>query len=276
MTISIDRARNFVYANGLLWEQALFSYLFDGGSLNRLHECLRCYKNSDGGWGHGLEHDVKCPESHPLALEFLMSISRDTNIPMGNLLDGTLDWVERDRNEDGSLRNPETLLKYPHAPWWNDGGQTAPDSITGNLLKNGISSDSLMTSTTRWTRSNLTIEKIQNNEWLFMAYHAFDYYMNLEESLTSKPLKEATIHNIIGCAGKAEQKKYFTFFQFANSPETEIAQAVPQDLLKKFLDYLESSQREDGGWDDEHGLKHWQPYMTTFIVLVLKNYGRLN
>jgi len=110
---------------------------------------------------------------------------------------------------------------------------------------------------------------------LFMAYHAFDYYMNIEESLTSKPYKEATIQNIIECAGKAEQKKYFTFFQFANSPETEIAKAVPQDLLKKFLDYLESAQREDGGWDDEHSLKHWQPYMTTFIVFVLKNYGRL-
>ncbi|MBB6022201.1 hypothetical protein HNR77_003297 [Paenibacillus sp. JGP012] len=46
MRVSIDKARNFVYANGVLWEQALFHYLFDGGSIERLYQCLLCYKKA--------------------------------------------------------------------------------------------------------------------------------------------------------------------------------------------------------------------------------------
>jgi hypothetical protein len=275
MSVSINKARDFVYTNGLLWEQALFSYLIDGGSLDRLHQCLLCYKNSDGGWGHGLEHDIKCPDSHPLALEFLLSIQRDMNVPLADLLEGTVDWVERNRNDDGSLINPDSLHKFPHAPWWSHGGQSAPDSITGNLIKMGACSASLAESTAKWVESNLTIEQIQTNEWLFMAYHAHDYYLNLEDTPDNKPYKEATISNIMDCAKDSVEKNYFTLFHYASSPNTEVAKAMPQALIKKFLDYLEISQREDGGWDDEHGLKHWQPYFTIFILNVLKNYGRL-
>lgn len=275
MPVSIDKAREFVYANGLLWEQALFSYLFDGGSLERLHQCLLNYKNPDGGWGHGLEHDIKCPDSHPLALEFLLTIARDTNIPLTGLLEGTVDWVERNRSEDGSLMNPDSLHKYPHAPWWSSGGQSAPDSITGNLIKLGICSTSLAESTSLWVKSNLTLEKIRENDWLFGAYHAYDYYLNLGDTPENRPYIEATIENIIECASKATKKNYFTLFQFASTPDTEVAKAMPEQLLNKFLNHLESSQREDGGFDDEHGLKHWQPYFSTFILLVLKNYGRL-
>ncbi|REE78767.1 hypothetical protein A8990_12443 [Paenibacillus taihuensis] len=275
MSISIDRARQFVYANGLLWEQALFSYLFDGGSIERLHSCLLNYKNADGGWAHGLEHDIKCPDSHPLALEFLLTINRDTGVPITALLDGTVEWVERNREADGSLRNPDTLLKYPHAPWWSGGGQTKPDSITGNLIRLGLCSDELQATTAGWASENLNLAQIEANEWLFMAYHAFDYYVNAPEKPELAPLREAAIANIIACASKAEPKQYFSYFHFARTPDSPVAKATPAELLNKFLDHLASSQREDGGWDDEHGLKHWQSYFTVMVLNVLRNYGRL-
>lgn len=274
MTISLERARNFVYSHGLLWEQALFRYLFEDGSLERVHQSLLCYKNLDGGWGNGLEHDITCPDSHPLALEYLLSIHRDTGLPLTPLLEGTVEWVERHREEDGSLKNPPTLLQYPHAPWWSGGGQTAPDAITGHLMKLGLCTPSLAESTSAWAADNLTLDKIKSNEWLFMAYHAHDYYYNLPHTPEVAPYREATLHNIIECAQKASEKQYFTVFQFAPHPETELAQALPKELLNRFLDYLETAQTEDGGWEDEHGLKHWQPYFTIVILQVLKNYGR--
>ena len=80
--ISIDKARNFIYSNGNMWEKALWSYLFDNGSLERAHQYLLCYKNEDKGWGHGLEHDIKSPLSNPLMLEFLLTVVRDTNLPI--------------------------------------------------------------------------------------------------------------------------------------------------------------------------------------------------
>src|SRR3954469_22319867 len=97
MAINLKNARDFVYASGTLWERALFAYLFQGGSLDRLHQCLLNYKNPDGGYGHALEHDFRCPDSHPLALEFLLNVLYQANVPAGSLLEGTTAWLEGQR-----------------------------------------------------------------------------------------------------------------------------------------------------------------------------------
>lgn len=271
--VSFKRARDFVLQNGALWERSLFLYLFDGGPLEHLHQCLVCYKNKDGGFGHGLEHDLKCPDSHPLALEFLLTISRDTGVPLGDLLQGTPTWVEQQLETDGSLKNPSNLLEYPYAPWWSNGGQAAPDSIVGNLRRLGLSTPLLEESTRLWVKEHLTLDKIESNEWLFMAYHAYDYYMSLDETEETMPYREATIRNIIQCAETAPLKSLPALLHFAPTPDSIIARRTPPQIMNRLLDSLASTQREDGGWDDEHGLPHWQPYFSTIALLALKNYG---
>lgn len=274
--VSLDKARDFVYKNGTLWEVALFDYLFYDGSLNWLHQCLLCYKNEDGGWGHGIEADIKCPDSNPTSIEFLLTIIRDTDIPIGNLLDGTIEWLENNRNKDGSFNTPETLFDYPHARWMKeDINQTIPDSITGNLTKLGICTPTLQESTDQWVRKNLTEEKILSNKWLFMCYHANDYYFNISSHEFNKKCKEATIKNIIECAEKTTENQYHTLFHFVKSRDSELANAIPDGIIDKFIDYLHRSQREDGGWDDEHGLKYWQPYTTIQILCALRNFNKI-
>ena len=36
-------------------------------------------------------------------------------MPMGNLLDGTIEWLENNLNTDGSFKAPKSLYDYPHA-----------------------------------------------------------------------------------------------------------------------------------------------------------------
>lgn len=275
MAVSLKKARDYVYGNGVMWERALFAYLFEEGPLDRVHQCLMCYKNSDGGWAHGMEHDAKTPDSHPLALEFLLTKLRITGIPVGHLLDGTPEWIEQNRQPDGSLKNPASLLDYPHAPWWNEGGQTAPDSIVGHLIRFGVCPPSLAESTRAWVATNLTLAHIRANEWLFMAYHAHDYFMHVDDFPGVDTYRQATIQNIIACAEKAPEKQYYVLFNFAPSPESAVAQALPPDLLQRHLDYIAANQREDGGWDDEHGLPQWYPVTTILNLLALRRYGKL-
>jgi hypothetical protein len=73
-----------------------------------------------------------------------------------------------------------------------------------------------------------------------------------------------------------EMNKLFPFFQFANGPDSIVARNAPTGLVDHILDYLEGSQRDDGGWDDEHGLLYWQPYFSTIILLALKRFRRIN
>jgi hypothetical protein len=276
--VSFNRARCYVHAHGNLWERALWDFLFDNGSAERVQRCLSPYKNDDGGWGHGLEHDIKAPLSNPLMLEFLLSVIRDTDLPSGNLLDGTPEWLESIQNPDGSLVNPPGLLDYPHAQWWPE-GQTIPASTTGNLIKHDLCPFKVRERTMAWVQVNLTLDKIQANNWLFMAYHAFDYFFNEDQFLGLEEYRDAVLKNIykttLAHEEQGELNKLFPFFHFASGPDSAVALHAPDGLVNRILDHLENSQREDGGWDDEHGLPYWQPYYSTVILLALKRFGRV-
>ncbi|NQS92592.1 MAG: hypothetical protein HQ574_09300 [Chloroflexi bacterium] len=276
--VSLDNTRCYVHAHGNLWERALWNYLFDDAPLERVHQGLAPYKNADGGWGHGLEHDIKSPLSNPLMLEFLLTVVRDTELPIDSLLDGTPEWVETNQLEDGSLKNPPGLMDYPHAQWWQ-AGQKAPDSITGNLIKLGLCPPAVRQKTRHWVLNNLTIESIQSNNWLFMAYHAHDYFMNEDDFPGIEKFRAATLENIfrttLAHIDQGEMNKLFPFFQFAIRPDSLVAKNAPAGLVDRILDHLGSSQREDGGWDDEHGLAYWQPYFSTVVLLALKRFERI-
>ena len=47
-----------------------------------------------------------------------------------------------------------------------------------------------------------------------MAYHAHDYYMNVDEFPKVTTYRELTVQNLIQCAMKAEEKQLYTLFFF--------------------------------------------------------------
>jgi hypothetical protein len=256
----------------------LFGYLFEGRPIDKVHEALRAHRNPDSGWGHGMEPDIKTPESHVLALEFALTVVvRDMQMSPGDLFTGAAGWMEQHYDhEKTKMRNPASVLEYPHAPFWVDlgGGQTAPDSITGHLTKIGMSSPGLAALARDYAEKHLTLDRIAANDWQFMAYHAHDYYMHTPDFPDVEKYRVAVIENIRACAQNAPEAQYFQFFSFAPTPDAPVAQAMP-DIVSRNLDYLAEAQRDDGHWDDEHGLTHWWPYTTILALRALTRHGRV-
>ncbi|MDE2859709.1 MAG: hypothetical protein OXN94_17815 [Chloroflexota bacterium] len=275
MSINLDKASDFVHQHGTLFERALFDYLFAGGSSERVQAIIMCYKNPDGGFGHGFEHDLKAPQSNPLALEYLLSVMKHTGIAPGVILDGVSDWVESQMDEAGNLRNPPETRHYPLAPWWREeGGQTMPDSIVANLITFDCAEPALIMKTKGWVAERHTLESIRANEWLFMAYHAVDFFFAIDEFPDLERYRAATIDNVLACAKAAPESQYDSLFAFAPAPDSIIAKALPADLLVKYLDVLEGSQTDDGSWVDQHNLRQWRPMTTINVLLALQRYGR--
>ena len=273
MAVDFKKARDFVYSNGNLWERALFAYLFQDGAVERVQQCLKCYKNPDGGFGHALEHDIRYPGSHPLALEYLLGVLRGNGVSAGDLLDDTAAWMEANQQADGFLIQKPELLDYPHAPWWKDGGQNLPDSIVAGLMYFDKANDAIITKTRTWVQENLTLEAIKQEEWLFMMYHAHDYFHADDDFPDVKMYREATQKRIIELGQQSNDKQLMAIFNFAPTPQSPIAKAAP-DLIEKALNILDSSQQEDGHWADEHDLPQWSTASTTGALLTLRRYGR--
>lgn len=275
MSVDVGKASHFVHQHGTLFERALFDYLFAGGSGKRVQSIIMCYKNPDGGFGHGFEHDLKAPQSNPLALEYLLGVMKHTGIEPGAILDGVSDWVESQMDEAGNLRNPPETREYPLAPWWREaGGQTMPDSIVANLIYFDCAKPSLIRKTVDWVVERHSPESIRANEWLFMAYHAVDFFFAIDDFPGLERYRAATIENVIACARAAPASQYDSLFAFAPRPDSIIAKAMPPDLLSKYLDVLEGAQADDGRWVDQHNLPHWQPMTTINVMLALQRYGR--
>ncbi|MCY3836690.1 MAG: hypothetical protein OXF83_09700 [Anaerolineaceae bacterium] len=276
MAANAKAARDYLYAHGTLWERALYAHHFEGGSLARLHACLATYQNDDGGYGHAFEHDIRCPDSHPLALEFLLSVLRICAIPAGDLLAGVATWLERQLLPDGSLRNPPAVLEHPHAPWWQRGGQDVPIAIVGNLHAQGQSTPVLLDAAARWAQAHMNPSQIRANEWLFLCYRPYEYYFALPESDFVRECRAATLENIVFLAEKMPPEQTYSLFFFATDPASPATQALPQGLLEDALERLYESQQDDGSWPDQHGLAHWYPYTTIYVLLTLRRFGMMD
>ena len=194
---------------------------------------------------------------------------------VGSILEGVSSWVENQMDEAGNLRNPESTRDYPLAPWWQEaGGQTMPDSIVGNLIYFGAATESLVDRTTRWVSARHSPQSIRANEWLFMAYHAVDFFFAIDDFPNLDALREATIENVVRCAERVPEDQYDSVFSFAPKPDSPIANALPAGLLDKCLDSLENAQQKDGCWLDQHNLPQWYPATTINVLLALRRYGR--
>lgn len=276
MPVDFAKAREFVYRSGALFERALFAWLFEDASLDRLHQIILCYKNPDDGFGHALEHDIKAPQSNPLALEYLLGVMKHTGMPAGAVLDGAADWVESQMNADGSLRNSPETRDYPLEWWWREsGGQTMPDSIVANLIRYDCATPSLVAKTKRWALANHSPESIMANEWLFMAYHAADFFFAVDDLPGLDRLRQATIDNVVACALAAPDNQAHSLFAFAATPDSLFAQALPEGFIDRCLDLLLASQQEQGHWRDQHDLPQWFPMTTINVLLALRRFGRL-
>jgi len=176
---------------------------------------------------------------------------------------------------DGTLANPPSVHTYPHAPWWAENGQDRPTSIVGNLVRLGAATPEARDVGKRWAVAHFGPSAILENEWLFLAYHAHDYYFTIDEHPNLSECRAATLENIITCAEAAPDEQMYTLFHVAYDPDGSLTRILPSQLLDRALSVLESTQGEDGGWPDQHDLPQWFPSVTITNILMLKRFGRL-
>ncbi|MBN1483151.1 MAG: hypothetical protein JXA37_00375 [Chloroflexia bacterium] len=136
-TRQFDAARQFIYRHGDLLTRRRFAYHFERGPIEAVLDVLACYQNSDGGFGHGLELDILCPDSSGICAEVAFGYLVELGVGQGPLFERGLQWVVSAQTADGDLPHPvDAVTRYPHGPWWKqDHGRIL--SLAGLLGKLG-------------------------------------------------------------------------------------------------------------------------------------------
>jgi hypothetical protein len=77
MSDRLDAARSFMAGHARVLDRRRFELLFDGGDAAAVLGALDAYRNPDGGYGHGLEPDLRAPESQPASAWHAFEIFAD-------------------------------------------------------------------------------------------------------------------------------------------------------------------------------------------------------
>ena len=119
---AFDASRHFIQEIARPLEIARFRHAFSGGSVEVVFDALRSYQNSDGGFGHAMEPDLRAAESSALCTSIAFQVLRSTQtnpapsfVTMG--IQYFLDTL--DRTEGHWRIIPPSAERSPHAPWWN-------------------------------------------------------------------------------------------------------------------------------------------------------------
>jgi hypothetical protein len=288
MTARIDAAREFLWKNARLLERRRFAFLFEAAPADSVLRALVAYQNADGGFGNGLEPDLRGPTSQPIpawtALWLLDEIDR---------LDATtakpiLSFLTSIELPGGGV--PFTLRSasdYPHAPWWETDARRPPASlnptagIAAALYRHRIRSPWLdRASAFCWNR----IERIRevNPYELRVVLSFLDRVPERArartafERLRPKILSSGVVEMNVRAKGDV-----FRPLDVAPEPGLLSRELFPERVIEQELDALEHRQGPDGGWTV--GFPIWTPItkfewrgvQTVEMLKTLRANGRL-
>jgi len=138
---TFSTVKNHIYNEGRLLERRMFELVFGDGTPEEFLSALRAYMNNDGGFGNGIEPDLRTPKSNAISVETALCLIDIANVHDGTIVREIAHWVSRSLNQNGWISHPvDEIKKYPHQPWWENTDDKRILSISGLLNKLGVES----------------------------------------------------------------------------------------------------------------------------------------
>jgi hypothetical protein len=279
-------ARDFIYREARPLEQRLFATLFEGAQPEGTLDALRGYHNEDGGFGYGLEPDIRCPDSQPLDVEVALQTMDDAGWIDREMARGACDFLASVSDEAGGVPVVlPSIAGYPRAEHWGDGrfppGVNPTAGIVGLLYKLGIEHP--------WR------ERAASFCWDALDTDLPTDAHTILEALTfleHVPERDRAEHLIPRVAGRLAEAAMFnadpnaegyglTPLHFALSPTSRWRALFDDSAISGHLDRLQAGQTSDGGWTivwqppSQASTLEWRGRVTLDALRVLRAYGRL-
>lgn len=296
MTDDIFQAgRAFLEREGRLVERRLAATLFDGADPGGVVDAVRAYRNPDGGFGHGLEPDKRCPDSLPIdvetALDILWVAGGDTVDWSGDpaysgLVLAACDWLGSVAAPDGAVPLAFPVIeRYPRADHWSDWAY-APAlnptaGLAGRLYRMGVAHP-FIDRATEWTWATLESGFDEDahalGEVLIFLAHVPD--RNRAEAVGSRVgpwLADAKWYR----PDPADPEYGVTPLKLAPAPDSPWRRLFDDANIEGHLDRLARDQQPDGGWNltweppSTASTLDWRGIETLRALRTLRAYGRI-
>lgn len=283
MSIDVAAAERFIHVSARLLDRHRAAVLLHGASTVPVLTALRAYRNTDGGYGHALEPDVRGPASETTAALHALEVLAEIDA-LGDPLADVSGWVASVAEPDGGV--PFVLpssAAYPAAPWMvpSPGGSHLTFGLAALLGAAGATSDWL-TSATAWCWRRLARPRELQGYWLKFALDFLDRTPEADRAAevieTLRPLLRAD--GSVPVEGGADGEQ-LTALTIAPRPGARSRALCTADQIDADLDRLAAGQRADGGWTFDFAAwapaqaVEWRGLVTLSALRTLREHGRL-
>lgn len=285
-TPDVNAAEWFLAGHARVLEVRRFEHLITGGDATPIRDAVAAYRNADGGFGHGLEPDCRCPGSQPMAIEFALRTMHDADVWDLDLVGPACDWLEEHAPADGGAVFVDPCASgWPAAPWYVPADGNPPSlistgNIAGTLHARGVTHPWLDRATTLvWTLID-TMSGTEPHEILgAMAFldHVPDRDRAQEAVLR---LGRHIVDNKLVKLDPTQPGYVHTPLEYAPLPQSLGRVLFDQAVVDAHLDHLIADQRDDGGWMFTFQVwspvteQAWRGHLTVEALRVLRANGR--
>jgi hypothetical protein len=253
-TPDFDGAAAFVAANGRVLDRRRFERLFLDGAAGPVRDAVAAYRNSDGGFGHGLEPDCRAGASQPAAVEMALRVMSECDVWDVSLVSSACDWLLAVAPAEGGAAFVEpTVVEGPHAPWWvaEDGHPAsliATGMIAGELHARGFSHPWLDRATSvMWSRLDTLTEP--GGYEMFGVLRFLSHVPDRDRARKAFDRVGPLIlsRGLVALDPEAPGEVHSPL-DFAPLPTSIARELFDESVIKAHLDHLAHGQRDDGGW----------------------------
>lgn len=296
MRIDLSAATTFMATHARVLDRRRFGLLLGDGEPAGVLAALDAYRNPDGGYGWGLEPDLRSTESQPVAAMHAFEVLAEVGPAASDRAAALCDWLLTVTLDDGGL--PFALpVRDPAgcAPWW----------VAADPARSSLQITAAVTAAAHeFARHDPTLAGhpwlVAANRYCAAAIRAMDTAPHAYElsfavrflDAASGALDEAPdLLDVVAAhvppdgklpvEGGVEGEALYPL-DLAPRPSRPARTLLAPDVVAKDLDRLAAGQRADGGWPIDWAVSspaaelEWRGYVTVRALGLLRENGALD
>jgi hypothetical protein len=289
MTIDLTAASAFMATHGRLLDRRRYEALLGAVGAPEVFAALDGYRNPDGGYGWGIEPDLRASESQPAGAMHALEVLAEHAVTTPRSLE-LCDWLDRQTLADGGL--PFALpIRDPSgcAPFWADADHTVSSlQVTAQVAANAhlVARHDPAVAGHRWfaRATDYCVRAIRDVDAEPHAYELLFALKFLDAATERVPEAHELLAHLgrfippdgcvpVGGGGEDEMLRPLDFAPHAGRP---IRALFSRDVIDADLERLAALQQPDGGWVVDYAsfspiaALEWRGYATVRAVAILR------
>jgi len=282
----LSKATDFIWRMARLLERRRFASLFLDGERLAVLEALRPYQNPDGGFGNGLEPDVRAPVSQPVPTWTALCILDEAEAFGDPMVTQACDYLLSITTAEGGVPFAlPSVRDYPRAPWWETGDQPPASlnptaAIAALLYKHRVEHPWLTAATEYCWRQLDTLDQTSPYEMrAVLPFLDFVSDRQRAEKVFARVGPKILEQKLVALTPTTQEEAH-TPLNFTPRPQSLARRLFSDGVIEAHLDALASAQQEDGGWQfnwlawNPAAALEWRGIVTIEALVTLRAYRR--